>query len=393
MNIAFFTDTYLPTVDGVVTALCTTKRQLEALGHRVLVVAPARKGVPREPGTRYVWALRFKRYPEYGMALVPTRDADALQEFDADLVHSHGLTFMAVKAMWAAWQLDLPTVQTWHTMIHEAIPYYSPFALDPRVLERGLRVFLRRYLRKCDEVIAPTGVVMKELLELAPNIRRHRVLPTGVDTARFRPGIDGSWVRERWGVDGGRLVLHVGRISPEKNLPVLFAAMAAVRREAPDARLVIAGTGPKLEEYRAIVRQMGLAETVQFAGFVPDAELPAYYAACDAFATASTFETQGLVILEAMASGKPVAGPDFRAVPEFVREGVNGHLFAANDPVAAAGAILKCLRGDIAAGACRETAERFSVVQCTGLLVDAYRELLRDWGSGAMPHGTGRIFG
>jgi len=393
MNVAFFTDTYLPTVDGVVMSLVAAKRQLEAMGHKVLVFAPSRKGAPKEPDTKYVWAKRFARYPEYGLALLPSRDARDLEAFGADIVHSHGITFMAVKAMWAGWQLDLPIVQTWHTMIYDAIPYYSPFALNPHLLERGLRFYLRRFLRKCDEVIAPTDVVMREILDVAPGIRRHRVLPTGVDTARFRPGVDGSAVRERWSVPEGRLVLHVGRISPEKNLPVLFAAMAAVRREVPGARLLVVGTGPKLAEYRALVRDLGLEETVKFAGFVPHEELPSYYAACDAFATASTFETQGLVILEAMASGKPVAGANARAIPEFVREGENGHLFNAKDPVAAAGAILKCLRGGGYREACLREAQRFSIVACTSRLVDSYQRLLDDWDTGRVAHGTGRIFG
>ena len=393
MRIAFFTDTYLPAVDGVVTSLRSTKSQLEAMGHDVMVIAPKHRGAPKEQGTWYVWAKQFKRYPQYALAFLPSRESAKLREFDADLVHSHGITFMAVKAMWAGWQLELPVAQTWHTMINDALPYYSPFELNERFLQKGLHVFLRRYLRKCDEVIAPTKTILKEIFTFAPEIRRHRVIPAGVDTQAFHPGIDGNWVREKWGSDGGQMVLHVGRISPEKNLPVLFAAMAAIRREVPDAKLVVVGTGPSLREYRTLVTRMGMQDTIHFAGYVRQEELPAYYAACDTFATPSTFETQGLVCLEAMASGKPVAGANARAIPEYVKEGVTGHLFTPNSSLSAADAILKCLKGDAFPEACRETAEMYSIPKCTERLVGAYRSLLEDWKSGVMPHGTGHLFG
>ena len=109
---------------------------------------------------------------------------------------------------------------------------------------------------------------------------------------------------------------------------------------------------------------------------MPDAELPRYYAAADAFAIASKFETQGLVVLEALASGRPVAGADYRAIPEFVRDGVNGALFAPNDVQGCADAILRCLGGRDAMGpAARESALPFSIARCTRRLEDLYTRL------------------
>src|SRR5947208_16211204 len=107
---------------------------------------------------------------------------------------------------------------------------------------------------------------------------------------------------------------------------------------------MIVGTGPYMEKYYDLVARLGLSGDVIFTGFVPDADLPKYYAAADAFAIASKFETQGLVVLEALASGRPVAGANYRAIPEFVREGVNGALFDPNDVAGCAAAVLRCLR-------------------------------------------------
>jgi 1,2-diacylglycerol 3-alpha-glucosyltransferase len=121
--------------------------------------------------------------------------------------------------------------------------------------------------------------------------------------------------------------------------------------------------------------------------------VPAYYAACDVFATASTFEVHPMTVLEALASGKPVAGADARGIPEFVTDGVTGHLFRPNDPVDAAEAIVRCLGRDDFRPACRDVAERFSLEKCTRQQVAAFQALRRDWDSGAIRHGTGRVFG
>ena len=140
---------------------------------------------------------------------------------------------------------------------------------------------------------------------------------------------------------------------------------------------MIVGTGPYMEKYYDLVRHLGLSGDVIFTGFVPDADLPKYYAAADAFAIASKFETQGLVVLEALASGRPVAGANYRAIPEFVREGVNGALFEPNDVRGCASAMLRCLReADGMHEAARETALRFSVERCTRRLERVYDRLV-----------------
>src|SRR2546426_935088 len=255
MKIAIFTDTYLPTVDGVVTSLLTTKRELERLGHEVVVFAPQApgNGTGREDDVVWIRAREFRSYPGYRLA------------------------------------------------------------------------------------------ILREILKIAPNMRLTDVIPTGVDVERFHPRVDGSRVREKWGLDSNEVVLHVGRIAREKDLPTLVDAFRRVKQERPAAKLMFVGTGPYEEGLRALVRKRRLAADVIFAGFVPDAELPEYYAACDVFAIPSRFETQGLAVLEALASGRPVAGANFRAIPEFVREGESGHLFTPGNPEAAANAISRCL--------------------------------------------------
>jgi len=379
MRIAVFTDTYLPTVDGVVTSLLTTKRELERLGHEVVVFAPQvpGNGCGRADDVVWVRAREFRHYPGYRLAMFPGREVQIINELKPDLVHSHGIGFMGIKGMWSAWQCKRPLALTFHTMVMDAMTYYTPFRLNLDLLARGLRLYLRVFLHKCSAVVVPSFAILKELEGLAPHMRLTDVIPTGVDTTRFRPDVDGSWVRQRHGLDGHEVVLHVGRIAYEKDLNVLMSAFARLKSWRPKAKLLLVGRGPYEPGLRALVRKKGIADDVIFAGFIPDDELPSYYAASDAFAIASRFETQGLAILEAMASGRPVAGVNYRAIPEFVRDGRNGFLFPPRDANGAAAAIDLCLddRTRLGRGA-RQTAEGYTVESTTRKLLRVYETLV-----------------
>lgn len=379
MRIAVFTDTYLPTVDGVVTSLLTTKHELERQGHEVVVFAPQ---IPGNGCGRYhdvVWvrAREFRHYPGYRIAMFPGREVEVLEDLDVDLVHSHGIGFMGIKGMWSAWQCKRPLVLTFHTMIMDAMTYYTPFRLNLDLLARGLRLYLRVFLHKYAAVVVPSFSILKELEGFAPRMRLTDVIPTGVDVQRFRPDIDGSWVRARHDLDGHDVVLHVGRLAYEKDLPVLVNAFARLLPSRRNARLLLVGHGPFEKGLRALVRKRGIADHVIFAGFVPDEELPAYYAASDVLAIPSRFETQGLVVLEAMASGRPVAGANYRAIPEFVCDGRNGFLFPPRDAKSAATAIERCLddRARLGRGA-RDTAEGFTLEATTRRLTRVYETLV-----------------
>ena len=378
-KIALFTDSYLPTVDGVVTSVLTTRRQLEANGHEVVVFAPEdpRGRGKREAGTIYVRAKEFAHYPGYRLAMFPGRETDLIKEMGIDVIHIHGVGFVGIKGIWASWQAKVPRVSTFHTMIHETLAFYSPFGLNLHLLERGLRFYLRVFLRKTHGVVVPSRAILDEIMALSPAAKIADVIPTGVDTERFRPGTPGQGIRTKWGLNGHDVVLHVGRVAPEKNLTTLIQAFPRVLEANPDTKLMIVGTGPYMEKYYDLVRHLGLAGDVIFTGFVPDVDLPKYYAAADAFAIASKFETQGLVVLEALASGRPVAGANYRAIPEFVHEGVNGALFEPNDVRGCAAAILRCLREpDGMREAARETALRYSVERCTRRLERVYDRLV-----------------
>jgi len=379
-RVALFTDSYLPTVDGVVNSVLLTKRALESRGHSVYVFAPADPGNGRhaEPRTVFIRAKAFRHYPGYRLAMFPGREMDQVRELGIDLIHSHGVGFVGLKAMFAGWGAKIPIVQTYHTAVQDAVQFYSPFGLNLHLLERGLRLYLRVFLHRCAGVVVPSRAILREVRSLAPRARISDVIPTGVDPQRFHPDVDGLPVREQWGLNGNDVLLHVGRVAAEKNLPLAIGAFALVRERNPDAKLLIVGRGPYLSRCYDQVRRRGLQGDVIFTGFIPDHELPRYYAAADAFVIPSKFETQGLVVLEALATGKPVAGANYRAIPEFVRTGVNGALFDPGDVRGCAEAMEQCLRGrDRMRDAARATALEYSVERCATRLESVYDVLLR----------------
>ena len=377
MKIGMFTDTYLPTVDGVVNSILRTKKELNELGHEVFTFAPDHPKKIEEKNTFYFRAKGFRAYPGYRMAFFPSRKKNILiKKADIDILHAHGIAFMGLKAMFSAKELEKPLILTFHTMVTEAT-HYIPIHLKTDFLVKMGKIYLCQFLRRCDCIIVPTKAILDDLENFCPNMKRIRVAPTGIDNSRFNPDIDGSGIRQELGLEENEIILHVGRLAREKNLELLFNAFPYVKKKKQRAKLLVVGDGPAKEYYMELAVKMNISEDVIFCGFVSDDKLPQYYACSDAFAIASKFETQGLVILEAMACGKPVAGINYRAVPELIKDKKNGFLFDEDDPMNCANAVIECLEcnGDIKRNA-RKTAELYSMESCTKKLIDAYEETL-----------------
>lgn len=322
MRIAMMTDSWYPTRDGVVTSVTIIKESLEALGHEVFVIAPEPEEELKQDGVYYFPAVRFKSYEGYYVPILPSHKMRVLREIDPDVIHIHGVATMAIRGLICGHELGIPTVMTFHTMVDDAARYYSPIKMSPETMERLIWIYLRQILKRADVVVTPTACIGEELESRGAKCRNLVTIPTGTDVAKFHPRIESGYVRERHGLVGKRVAIHVGRISYEKDLDMVVRAMRHV-----DAVLLVAGKGPAKEDIEKLVDELELRDKVVFAGFVPDDELPAYYNAADIAVSASKFETQGLSILEAMASGKPVACRNGRAFAEIVHDGVNGYLF------------------------------------------------------------------
>ncbi|MDR0334463.1 MAG: glycosyltransferase [Methanomassiliicoccaceae archaeon] len=369
MKIAMMVDCHHPVRDGVVAAIDILREGLKERGHEVLLIAPDPGKDERIDGVHYIPAKTFGTFDGYFLPIFPSDSLFKLKEEDIDVINVHGFAFMAVRGIMSGKLLNKPVAITFHTPVWDFIGEYSP--LDHELSLNVGWSYFRKIFKRADAVVAQMPSIAKELTD--NNVKADiRVIPTGVDTATMRPGLDGTAIRERHGITDKKVMIHVGRLSPEKRIDVLMRAVACLDA---DTVLMIVGKGALDAELKALAAELGVADRVIFTGFVSDAELPLHYAAADAAVSTSPHEAQCLAIMDAMSCGLPVACPDGKAFIDFVRDGENGFMHDMT-PEGCAAAIRKCLSADRSVKAdARATAERYSISASLDAYVSLFEEL------------------
>lgn len=346
MRVLFVSDVYFPRVNGVSTSIATFRADLADAGVETVLVAPQYAGaaacaddagvvrvrsgaVPRDPEDRRM------RWRDLQRALQGLR----AQPFD--LVHVHTPFIAHYAGVRFARAADLPVVETYHTFFEEYLHHYVP--LLPRTLGRRLaRSVTRSQCAQVDAVIAPSQP-MHDMLRASGIERPIQVIPTGMPADRYVRG-DGARFRREHNLPVDRpLLLYVGRVAHEKNIGFLIESFLAVRRSRPDALLVIAGEGPAREALAAQVARLGLTRDVVFVGYLDrERALADCYAAANVFVFASRTETQGLVLLEAMAQSCPIVSTAHLGTASILQPGCGARV-APDEPVAFAQAVLDLL--------------------------------------------------
>ena len=379
MRVLFISDVYFPRVNGVSTSIRTFREDLAHCGIDTLLVAPrygaAGADAAEEPGVLRVAAAGVPGDPEdrrmSWRALL--RALDALPHGAFELVHIHTPFIAHYAGVRCALRARVPSLATYHTFFEEYLHHYLP--LMPRAASRFLaRSFTRSQCAAVRALIAPSEP-MRTVLEAYGVRTPIHVLPTGLPPDRFRSG-DGQAFRLRAGIDLRRqLLTYIGRVAHEKNIGFLLQVFREVLQSVPDALLVIAGEGPARSALRAEVAALGLDACVHFAGYLErESALLDCYAAADVFVFASRTETQGLVLLEAMAQGIPIV-----STAELGTRSVlpgSGALIVPEERAAFAAAVVRVLREP---GLRAEMAERG-------------RAHARSWSSAAMARRLAEIY-
>ncbi|MFO7956080.1 MAG: glycosyltransferase [Candidatus Brocadiia bacterium] len=383
MNIAMFTNTYLPHVGGVANSVSQFTEGYRQREHRVLVVAPDYGRQPEnERDVVRLAAVKNVKGSDFAAALPLTLELDArLDAFDADIFHAHHPYLIGDSALRGAAARQVPLVFTHHTM-YEHYTQYIPLDLP------GLKPFIVElatgYANLCDRVIAPSESVRDTLRKRGVETPIS-VIPTGVEIDKFGSG-DGRQARERHGVPEDAFVVgHVGRLAPEKNLPFLARAAATFLEGGADAHALFVGDGPAVETIREAFAEHGVEERLHLTGTLKGQELVDAYHAMDVFAFASRTETQGMVLVEALAAGCPLVAIDAPGAREVVQDGQNGRLLAQEDEGAFADAIdwvaqMDAQEREDLRRRAAESARPFSMDRCVERALNLYEEVLASGG-------------
>ncbi len=377
MRIAMMTNNYLPFVGGSALSVHRFSEKLRELGHQVLVVAPEYDEQPKGESTdevHRVAALKNFNQTEFSVPLpLHNNLLPRIAEFAPNIIHTHHPFLLGDTALRIAASLNVPVVSTHHTQYAHYLHYLSD---QMPWMERFVQELSTGHANLCDANIAPSEDIRKEMTALGVT-SPVEVIPTGVDLDAFGTG-DRARGREALGLSPDVPVLgHVGRIAPEKNLNFLLDAAILALEKQPEAIFLIVGDGPSLEELRERASQSAVADRVIFAVRKTGQDVVDAYHAIDVFLFSSQSETQGMVILEAMAANSPVVAVDAPGVRDVVKDGENGRLLAEEDSEAFARAVLEVLEDPAPYRAgLQQTVDTFSLDATTGQLVALYEQLI-----------------
>lgn len=339
MRIGLFSDTYLPDINGVVSSIVTLQKELEKNGHEVFVIAnhkgllhSKREGnVLRLPGFELKWLYGYILSTPYHFSA-----KDDIKAMNLDLIHVHTEFGIGIFARIVAKDLGIPLVCTYHTMYEDYTHYITKgyFDKSSKKIVEYLTLF---YCDKtANELIVPTKKtydLFKQKYEVDKNIY---IIPTGIEIERFYvENVDKKKVnsiKEKLKIkDGSFNIVFVGRLAKEKNVDLLLSAQKEIIKKNKNINLIIIGDGPDMEEYKGTSKKLGIDKNTFFTGKVPWEEVPLYYRIADVFATASTTETQGLTVIEAMAASVAPICIDDESFRNTVIDGLNGRIFKTED--------------------------------------------------------------
>ncbi|MDQ7824741.1 MAG: glycosyltransferase family 4 protein [Candidatus Eremiobacteraeota bacterium] len=376
MRVGVFTNAYKPIISGVVNCIDLIRQSLIKKGHEVIIFAPRFPGYQEEDSPVYRYrSLNLTKKMKFPVPIPFSRRISALiPTFGLDIIHSHHPFVMGDEgARWAA-RLGVPLVFTFHTQ-YEQYAHYIPL---PAALVRAVsRMRVKAYAKKCSVIITPGTSIVELLHEYG--IRDNVIyMPNAIDLSSFE-NPDGSRVRARHQIgEKERLLVYVGRMALEKNLPFMLDAFKLIAGTI-QVRLMIIGEGPELESLRRYAAALNLGDKVIFPGRVEYREIPAYYGAADLFVMTSTTEVKPLALIEAMASGLPVVAVSAHGSSDTIQDGKNG-LLTAEDRGVFAEAVETLLRDGKRLAMMKkesiETAKGYSIDQVTDRLLGLYTDAI-----------------
>lgn len=386
MHIAYFTNTYLPVTSGVVRSVSAYRKALTELGHNVFVFAQEDNYEDQEP---FIF-----RYPSLPLptsvdipAVIPFSPIIAwlIPQLKLDIIHTHHPVILGQTAARKAKELNLPLVFTYHTN-YQDYTHYFPLPQDTvqEFIKEAIHDWLQKFMQKCQHVIVPSQSTLNFLSEKYGLESRFTVIPTGIDLTPYLQN-DKEALRKQFGWGNDPVMISVGRLAKEKNWELFLQSSARALQIHPRLKVVLAGDGPERKSLEKLTSDLGIRDRTHFLGNIPFDEIPLYLKAADFFGYASTTETQGLVILEAIAAGLPVVAVDASGVNDIVQNGEQG-ILVNEDPEDFAQAVNQILVNPDLYDKLRKAAyarsQKFEIKALAPQLLEVYAQAIQDKNAG-----------
>lgn len=376
MRIVIASDIYHPMVNGVAVFAHNLALGMAKKGHEVMVLCPSftgKKFVKKKDGvtTVYLRSMRFHLYPDqinkvpekkqwrgmtiprviykHGIWFAPYPYPEvkkALKKFKPDVIHNQTAEMVAIAVLAYARRYNVPLVTTGHAYPDNITGQFKSLKPIKRPLDAILRSYMASFLAHSEYATMPTEMAINDLVP--KNSKRFRVpveaLSNGVDLAAFSPGQAKPEIYQKYKIpQRAPIVLYIGRVDPEKSIDKAIQAFAGALKEVPKAVMVVVGDGIDKDNLKKLVTELEIEEKVLFLGKILPPDLMELYKVGDLFVTASETETQGIVLIEAAATGLPIVAVDAGAVKEICQNGKNGVLCRPGDIKGVAKGIVKIL--------------------------------------------------
>lgn len=374
MKIGIFTDGYLPQLNGVATSVDAWAKGLEKLGHEVYIIAPKYPNYKDRSRAIRLSSFRVLKQPDIRLAgFLPIKSMLEISRINFDIIHGTSGGTISSLGLVVARLKKIPYVFTYYTRWNHFTHYFLRGKLiSPALVEKASRIFCNR----CDCIVVPTLKIKDELISFGVK-KPIVVISSGVDIDKFKKQKKG-FLRKKTGIKNGKILLYVGRLEKEKSVDFLIKAFQFIYAKDKEVNLVLVGDGTMKKSLEQFTEELGVRKNVYFTGLIDSGTMNKVYADAEIFVFASTTETQGMVVLEALSSGLPVVAVDDGVYNGIIKDKMNGALV--NNPEQFAKACLEILSnapyGKKLSDSAIKTMKKFSLSSTAQSLEKLYEKLI-----------------
>ena len=340
MRIAIFTDAYDPYISGVTTSIKMLKTALENMHHEVLIITANLKNnrfiYDENKKIIYIPGIKTGIYETRLTGIYSRKAMKIIKEWKPNIIHSQTEFGIGVFSRIVARKLKIPVVHTYHTLYEDYVYYVTHGIFDN--LGKKLAISITKYFcdKKCDELIVPTDKIKNLFMDKYHIKRNIHVIPSGIDTDKFirndKMNKEIQKLKKKYKIKEHDFVIgSIGRVAKEKSLDVLLKNASLLIKENKNFKVIIVGNGPDLDNLKELVKKLNIKDNVIFTGSVSYDLVPIYYHLFSVMVSFSKSETQGLTIIEALASSIPTICIDDKSFREMIEDQYNGYLITSNE--------------------------------------------------------------